>query len=254
METLSHRYIRLLRRRVWSDEPTPDKYAAYAVLHHVLKNVLILGSPLVPFITEYLWQTYVKKYEKDAPESVHLAQYPAAGPVDEELLETFRELFTAFSALAEARNRAGIKLRWPIREAYVRGANHVWKYREHLQYLGNVKEVKAGDCPTDYVKAAEGGIEACIPGKLEPELYYEALARELVRRIQVMRKEAGLEITDAIRVEIGTSSEDVKKAVETFRDYLLRETRAVEIAVGNAANAREWDIAGEKVRIAISKA
>jgi len=254
VETLSHRYIRLLRRRVWSDEPTPDKYAAYAVLHHVLKNVLILGSPLVPFVTEYLWQTYVKKYEKDVPESVHLAQYPAAGPVDKDLLETFHELFTAFSALAEARNRAGIKLRWPIREAYVRGANHVWKYRELLQYLGNVKEVKVGDCPADYVKATEGGVEVCIPGKLEPELYYEALARELVRRIQVMRKETGLEITDAIRVEINTSSDDVKKAVEAFRDYLLRETRAVEITMGEATNGKEWDIAGEKVRIAISKA
>jgi isoleucyl-tRNA synthetase len=254
VETLSHRYIRLLRRRVWSEEPTPDKYAAYAVLHHVLKNVLILGSVLVPFVTEYLWQAYVKKFEKEVAESVHLAQYPAPGPVNAELVEAFRELFTAFSALAEARNKAGIKLRWPIREAYVKGAKHVEGYKELLQYLGNVKEIKVGDCPRDYVSATEGGIEVCIPGKLEPELYYEALARELVRRIQVMRKEMDLAITDMIRIEINTSSDDVKKAVETFKDYLLRETRAVQISLGEAAGGKEWDIAGEKVRIAISKA
>jgi Isoleucyl-tRNA synthetase (EC 6.1.1.5) len=253
VETLSHRYIRLLRRRVWSEEPTPDKYAAYAVLHHVIKNVIILGSVLVPFITEYLWQTYVKKFEKDVPESVHLAHYPAKGPVDKELVATFRELFTTFSALAEARNKAGIKLRWPIREACVKNAKYVEKYQELLKYLGNVKEVRIVNCPSDYVGAAEGDVEVYIPSKLEPELYYEALARELVRRVQVMRKEANLEITDTIRIAIETSSDDVKRAVEIFRDYILRETRAVDIAVGKATGGKEWDVAGEKIRIAITK-
>jgi isoleucyl-tRNA synthetase len=196
----------------------------------------------------------VKKFEREAAESVHLAQYPTPGPVDADLVEVFHELFTTFSALAEARNKAGIKLRWPIREAYVKGAKHVERYKELLQYLSNVKEIKVGDCPKDYIGAAEGGVEICLPGKLEPELYYEALARELVRRIQVMRKEMGLEITDMIRIEINTSSDDVKKAAETFKDYLLRETRAVQISLGEAAGGKEWDIAGEKVRIAINKA
>ncbi|MCU7788391.1 isoleucine--tRNA ligase [Pyrobaculum sp. 3827-6] len=254
VETLSHRYVRLLRRRVWSEEQTPDKYAAYAVLHHVLKNVLILASIMVPFVAEYLWQAYVRKYDKEAPESVHLSQYPSPGPVERELVEAFRELFTAFSALAEARNRAGIKLRWPVREAYINGGRYTERYAELLKYLGNVKEVKTGPCPQDYVKAAEGGVEACIPGKLEPDLYYEALARELIRRIQVMRKEAGLDIGDTISVVVDTSSADVKEAVSRYRDYIARETRAVEVAIGEAKNGRRWDISGEEVSIEVQKA
>ncbi|ACB39616.1 isoleucine--tRNA ligase [Pyrobaculum neutrophilum] len=254
VETLSHRYIRLLRRRVWSEEPSDDKYAAYAVLHHVLKNVIVLGSIFTPFVAEYLWQAYVKKYEGGAAESVHLASYPTAGPIERELVDAFRELFTAFSALAEARNRAGIKLRWPIREVYINGGRYLDRYRELLKYLGNVKEVKTGSCPSGYVKASEDAVEACIPPKLEPELYYEALAREIVRRIQVMRKEAGLEINDMIKVAVGTKSEDVRKAVETLKDYIQRETRAVELTIGEEVDGKVWEISGEKVAIAIRKA
>ncbi|MEZ0318728.1 MAG: isoleucine--tRNA ligase [Pyrobaculum sp.] len=253
VETLSHRYIRLLRRRVWQDEPTEDKYAAYAVLFHVLKNVLVLASVLTPYVSEYLWQAFVKKFEANAPESVHLAKYPEAGAVDEDLIKTYRELFTVFSVLAEARNRAGVKLRWPVREAYVKGAKHLGRYKELLQYLGNVKEVKEGACPADYVKAEEGEVEVCIPPKLEPELYYEALSREVVRRIQVMRKEAQLEINDVIEVVVESNSEDLRKALELFGDYIKRETRAARVVLGTAENGREWDIAGEKVKIAIRK-
>jgi isoleucyl-tRNA synthetase len=254
VETLSHHYVRLVRRRVWAEEPRPDKFAAYAVLHHALKSVLILGSVFVPFITEYLWQAYVRKYERDAPESVHLAQLPGAGPADAGLLETFRELFTVFSILAEARNRAGIKLRWPLREAYVSGARHVERYAELLKYLGNVKEVRAGQCPEDYIKAGERGIEVCIPGRVEPELYYEALAREIVRRVQVMRKEMGLDVSETISVFVEAGSEDVRRAVETFHDYIARETRAVEVRLGSAAGGREWEIDGKTVRIKIGRA
>ncbi|HII46477.1 isoleucine--tRNA ligase [Pyrobaculum aerophilum] len=253
VETLSHRYIRLLRRRVWSEEPSPDKYAAYAVLHDVLKKVLILGSILVPFITEYLWQAYVRKYEKNAPESVHLAQYPAAGSYDKELIYAYRELFAVFSALAEARNKAGIKLRWPIREAYVNGAKYAERYTELLKYLGNVKEVKVGRRP-DYLCVKEGELEVCVPDKIEPELYYEALARELIRRIQVMRKETGLEISDEIHVVVETNSDDIKKAVEQYRDYIARETRAVKLIIDAVSQGKEWDISGEKVKIEIRKA
>jgi len=254
VETLSHRYIRLLRRRVWLEESTPDKYAAYSVLFHVLKNVLIIGSVFVPFVAEYLWQAFVRKYDKEAEESVHLTKYPEEGAVEEELIKVYGELFKVFSVLAEARNKAGIKLRWPIREAYVASANYVDRYKEALKYLGNVKEVKVGKCPEDYVKVAEEGVEVCIPGKLEPELFYEALSREIVRRIQVMRKEAGLQINDTIRVVVDTASDEVKKAVELFRDYIMRETRAVELSIGHVDRGEEWDILGERVKISVKSA
>ncbi|MFN7106340.1 MAG: DUF5915 domain-containing protein, partial [Pyrobaculum sp.] len=153
---------------------------------------------------------------------------------------------------AEARNKAGIKLRWPIREAYINGAKYLENYRELLQYLGNIKEAKTGSCPDGYIKVV-GQVEVCIPDRLELELYHEALARELVRRIQVLRKEAGLAINDSIKVVIETHSEEIKKAVETFRMYVMQETRAVSIELATAEGGREWDISGEKVKIKIEK-
>lgn len=253
VETLSHRYIRLLRRRVWTDEPTLDKYAAYVVLHHAIKTALILASPLIPHVTEYLWQTYVKKYEKDVPESIHLTKYPEAGHVDKELIDVYRELFLVFSAVAEARNKAGVKLRWPIRHVYITGAKYLDRYKPLLEYLANVKEVTSGVCPQDYVKASESYVEVCIPAQVDQELFYEAIAREIVRRVQVMRKDNKLDIGDYVRVSIYSHSKDIKTAVEKYKDYIARETRAVDIVFTDTVVGKEWEIAGEKIRIEITK-
>ncbi|MBP1450152.1 MAG: class I tRNA ligase family protein, partial [Thermoproteus sp.] len=258
VETLSHRYIRLLRRRVWSEEPREDKYAAYAVLFHVLKAALIVGSMFVPHIADYLWQSFVRKYDKSAEESVHLARYPEPGPVDEELAEAFDELFRVFSLAAEARNKAGIKLRWPVSKLIVSGAQRLAKYSHLLAYLANAKAVEAGDCAGDgYIKHEEAGVSVCVPAKLEPELYYEALAREIVRRIQVMRKEMNLAVNDNIDVYVESGDEELKKAVESQRVYISNEVRAVKLELGRGPNGsywREWDIEGAKAKIYIRKA
>lgn len=257
VETLSHRYIRLLRRRVWSEEPTEDKFAAYAVLFKVLKDVLVIGGIFVPHIAEYLWQNFVKKYEPDVAESVHLARYPEPGPVDEELLRTFDELFKAFSIIAEARNKAGIKLRWPISKVVIRGAPRAAKYAALLAYLANAKTVEEGECPEGWVSHEEGGIAVCVPAKLEPELYYEALARELVRRIQVMRKEADLSVNDYVEVYVDTPNEELKKAVEHMRKYIANEVRAVKLELGKGPEgsyAKQWDVEGIGVDIYIKRA
>ncbi len=252
VEVLSHRYVRLLRRRVWSEEATEDKYAAYSVLHYVLKSLLILGSIFTPFITEYLWQAYVRKYDANESESVHLAQFPRAIDVDGRFLEIYRELFKVFSAIAEARNVAGIKLRWPLAEVYINGAMHLPHYVELLKYLANVKEVKTGVCPESYTKISEQ-IEVCIPNKLDRDLYYEALAREIVRRIQIMRKEDNLAISDLIVVTLDSPSEHVRSAVEKFNQYIAREVRAVDVKIGTVTSGRDWDIGGERVKIRIEK-
>ncbi|MCI4465238.1 MAG: class I tRNA ligase family protein, partial [Thermoproteus sp.] len=257
VETLSHRYVRLLRRRVWSEEPREDKYAAYAVLFKVLKDVLIIGGIFVPHVAEYLWQNFVRRYEPEAAESVHLARYPEPGAVDEELLSAFDEVFNVFSIAAEARNKAGIKLRWPISRIVVRGASKAAKYSDLLAYLANAKSVEEGDCPEGWIAHEEGGIAVCVPGKLEPDLYYEALARELVRRIQVMRKEAGLSVSDYIEVYIDPQHDDLRKAVERNGSYIANEVRAVKLTLGKGPEGlygKEWDIEDMKARVYLRKA
>jgi len=257
VETLSHRYVRLLRRRVWSEEPREDKYAAYAVLFKVLKDVLTIGGIFVPHVAEYLWQNFVRRYEPEAAESVHLARYPEPGAVDEELLSAFDEVFNVFSIAAEARNKAGIKLRWPISRIIVRGASKAAKYSDLLAYLANAKSVEKGDCPEGWIAHEEGGIAVCVPGKLEPDLYYEALARELVRRIQVMRKEAGLSVSDYIEVYIDPQHDDLRKAVERNGSYIANEVRAVKLTLGKGPEGlygKEWDIEDMKARVYLRKA
>jgi isoleucyl-tRNA synthetase len=76
VEDLSHGYIRLIRRRVWSEESREDKYAAYSVLYHVIKGALIMGSILVPHVTEYLWQAFVRRFENDKPKVFTSRYYP----------------------------------------------------------------------------------------------------------------------------------------------------------------------------------
>jgi isoleucyl-tRNA synthetase len=83
----------------------------------------------------------------------------------------------------------------------------------------------------------------------------EGLARELVRRIQYMRKEAGMNIEDHVKVYVKTDDEEILKALREFEDYVKSETRAVEVVIGEArGHVREWEIDGQKVVIGVEKA
>jgi hypothetical protein len=96
-----------------------------------------------------------------------------------------------------------------------------------------------------------------VPGKLEPNLYYEALARELVRRIQVMRKEAGLSVSDYIEVYIDPQHDDLRKAVERNGSYIANEVRAVKLTLGKGPEGlygKEWDIEDMKARVYLRRA
>ncbi len=262
VEDLSHRYIRLLRRRVWMEEERRDKYAAYAVFFHVLKGTLVVASAFVPFITEYLWQAFVRKYDGGAEPSVHLSSFPAPqeGYIDVELESAFDELFRVFSVLAEARNRAGIKLRWPLAAAYVAGVRHGQLVVELLPYLGNVREVKVGDGVPEacndggHLTHSEMGITVCIPSRLDEGLLMEAYAREIVRRVQVMRNRLGLRVEERIVVYIDTDDAELAEAVRRHEGYILNETRARRLERGRQGDlVMEWDIEGKRLVIGIAR-
>ena len=265
IEDLSHGYIRLIRRRVWSEESREDKYAAYSVLYHVVKGALVMGSILVPHVTEYLWQAFVKRFENDEAESVHFSLLPKVDDkyINEELEHVFDTLFTVFSDIAELRNKIKVKLRWPLAKAIVKvnNAERFSQVKPLLEYLANVKEVlfvnELGTCNEDeYVRAQGRDYEICLSKVMDRRLYYEALAREVVRRIQTMRAKANLKVDEKIRVYISTKGEDLLNAISEFRDYIINEVRATDIVIGQGggnAFVMDWDIEDIKVQIGIER-
>ena len=268
VEDLSHRYLRLIRRRVWIEEEAETKYAAYAVLYHVLKGTLIMGSVFAPHVTEYLWQAFVRRLEPGETESVHLTVLPKVETeyIDELTEKVFDMLFDVFSEVANLRSKAGIKLRWPIRKVCVKInddklADSLLRIKHLLEYLANCKEAvittQDFECTPDMLCAETSIGKIGITRELDRSLLLEAFAREIIRRVQFMRSKANLHVEDRIEVYIDTSDKELVESIETHRDYIASETRAVKIAVTSEIPQdcfmMEWDIEDKKVRIGIRK-
>ncbi|WP_444823178.1 class I tRNA ligase family protein [Vulcanisaeta sp. JCM 14467] len=267
VDDLSHGYIRLIRRRVWAEESREDKYAAYAVLYHVIKGALIMGSALVPHITDYLWNAFIRKFERNEAESVHLTLMPQVDEryIDEKLENAFDLLFAMFSDIAEMRNKIKVKLRWPLAKAVIKvdsgNLEALGQVKHLLEYLANVKSVEfvseIGQCNEDeYVRTQGRGYEICLSKVMDRKLYYEALAREVVRRIQTMRAKANLKVDERIRVYVSTSSDELASAIREFMEYIVNEVRAVDMVLGNvpaSAFSMDWDIEDMKIRIGIER-
>ncbi len=266
VEDLSRTYLKLVRPRVWSEE-SDDRFVVYAALYYVLKRLLKLLAPVVPHFSEALWIRFVKHFEPDEAESVHLTRAERA---DErmrkpQLEETFRRALRIAEMLASLRNRMGIKIRWPMREAVVIAEEEVLRQLEPLRSvvarLSNVKSMVLAADPSvcqsgEYESAQEGGIVACLLKSVDRDLYMEALAREVVRRVQVMRKEMNLGVAELIEVAIDSDSEDVTAAVSRFRDYIAGEVRASEVRIGVPRDGylvKAWDIEGSTTRIGVRR-
>ena len=332
VEDVSHWYIRLIRRRVWEEADTPSKKAAYATLYHVLYNWLLLAAPFIPYTTEYIYQLLFREAE-EGPVSVHLLDMPEGpggwrDPELEEAMETAKKVINA--ALA-ARNKAGIKLRRPVRKLIVALTSgdfkkHVEALRDLILAMANAKELEVtgpeffeglrvytvepeyGAIGPEYKRltkkiveylrehpdevardiASKGRHETVIDGQkvvIEPrhvrikagypewlavseseigivaldtrigeEELLEGLARDIVRRIQAMRKQLNLPVDAMIRVWIETGDDTARRAVEAHEDYIKTETRAVELYLDKppeGAYKVEWDIDGVKVVIGV---
>lgn len=267
VEYLSHRYIRLIRRRVWREEGE-DKYAAYAVLYRVLKGVLIALSPFIPHVTEYLYQAFIRKYEPDEALSIHLSLWPKPEGkyINPKLEDTFNRLFELSSEISSVRNRIGVKLRWPLSEAYIVVedpdiANRLKEVKHLIEFTGNIKRVEIVSktpekCLTPEFETVT--LSWCIltlNKTISRELYYESLARELVRRIQVMRNRMDLNVDEIIDVAIDTLDGEVNEAVKLFESYIKGEVRArvITAEILKEMYTVEWDIEGKRVRIGVGR-
>ncbi|MFW9902889.1 MAG: isoleucine--tRNA ligase [Candidatus Thorarchaeota archaeon] len=245
---LTNWYVRCSRRRFWKEkDPLNDKNSAYSTLHQVLLNISYLLAPFMPFFSEYIYQLLRPPLIHQLPESVHLCSLPSKEKSSS--FEDVEEEFSKFQDLVEIgrslRNEAQIKLRQPLSLALISGEQPFPKSKFNKQLLEslkqelNVKELKyvksiSNKLVTDQKSICQASNEyqftLTLVIELNSELKQEGLARELVRVIQRLRKEANLELDAKIRILYKTSSPDLSKSLETFEEYVKLETLALEIS------------------------
>ena len=334
VDTLSKWYLRRSRRRFWKSESDTDKETAYATLYTALTTLSKLLAPTMPFLAEELYQNLVCSVDREAPESVHLADWPVYDEslIDETLNVDMRLVMRLASLGHSARNRAAMKVRQPLAEAAfsvgsLKEAHALEKYADLLADELNVKRVTAlgsageavsyslnplpkqlggkyksqfpevrkailaldpqkaaqdllsgepifvsvgdetleilpdevevrAEALTGLVVASEGAYLAALKTDLTPELVREGLAREFVRRVQDLRKQADFDIADRIYMHVN-ASENLAQALRDYKDYIMGETLTLELKTGappGEAAKSEFEFDGEQASVGLIKA
>ena len=291
VDLLSNWYVRRSRRRFWKSEDDDDKASAYATLYTCLSTLCKLMAPFTPFVAEEMYQNLVRSVDGDAPESVHLASFPLDSPelVDHQLMTATR-LAMEISRMGRAvRSKAGLKVRQPLAEVVV------WAKADLVEQVGdqileelNVKKLTplgryVGEAERLYERArvvsheqgedsfpnngiykvdqywvAPGGrgIMVAIDSTITPELAAEGLARELVHRIQNLRRAAGFEITDRI-LTYYQGPDSVGVVMEKFSNYIRQETLSEKLVEGEpveGAHTEKQKLEGTEVVLGVSRA
>ncbi len=324
IDDLTNWYIRLNRRRFWGEEKTADKEAAYATLYSTILEFSKIMAPILPFITEEIYQNL--RVKNKSPDSVHLCAYPEQkqGRIFQELEVQMALIQNVVSMGRNARNTNKLKTRQPLRELLVITKNPedkkaIEKYREIISTELNMKKVsftsdeakwvsfsakpnakilgprlgqkmksisqKIRELTPEAVEKLEsdgflemegekvfpgeiildrqpkqegviqtmGSITVWIDTKLDIGLIQEGQARELVNRIQKLRKDLNFEVVDRINVAFETS-EELQQAFQIHRGYIMSEVLAAEFAPKTkAAWSAEQEIDGVALKLAIEK-
>jgi isoleucyl-tRNA synthetase len=267
VDNLSNWYVRRSRRRFWKSENDADKQAAYTTLYQCLVTLAKLLAPLTPFVAEELYQNLVKPFDKDVPESIHLTDYPQAdlSQVDEQLSATVNVVLKVTSLGRAARAKANLKVRQPLAKVLVKVRTEAEK--ESLEQMAsqvldelNVKGLSVVESlpvekHPDWPAVEEGGLMVMIDTDVSQELLDEGLARELVHRLQTLRKQAGFDIADYIETyyEGGPS---VRRVMERFAQYVKQETLSRKLVEGKPpedAFSKSQVIDGNKVNLAVKR-
>jgi isoleucyl-tRNA synthetase len=284
VDDLSNWYVRRSRRRFWKSESDADKLAAYKTLYQCLITLSKLLAPFIPFLAEELYQNLVGSAFPEAPESVHLTDFPVADEtkIDKRLSADIRLAMKVSSLGRAARSKAGIKVRQPLTCVVVSVANS--REKEVLERLKpqlleelNVKELRVDsfeaverlDGRGYIVSGSEQRIDeekgvnifnkgAClvaIPVDIPEELCREGLAREIVHRLQTMRRSAGFDIADRITTYY-QGDEYIEQVMEGFADYIKRETLSRELVKGVPAEgvfSESYKLAGNSIMLAVAR-
>jgi isoleucyl-tRNA synthetase len=242
VDDLSNWYVRRSRRRFWKSENDSDKLAAYTTLYRCLVTLSRLLAPLAPFLAEALYQNLVCSVSNEAPDSVHLADFPVADEsrIDKRLGEDIRLAMKISSLGRAARAQAGIKVRQPLAKVVVKlqsskEGEALERVKSQIVEELNVKGVAAGGeaelSQPGYEVVSEGGYSVAICTEIPPELEAEGVAREIVRRLQTMRRSAGFDIADHINTYY-RGDDYIKRVMADFADYIRQETLSRELIEG----------------------
>ena len=327
VDDMSNWYVRRSRERFWAKGMEQDKINAYMTLYTALVTVAKAAAPMIPFMTEDIYQNLVRSIDADAPESIHLCDYPEVNEawIDKDLEANMEELLEIVVLGRACRNTANIKNRQPIGTMYVKAEKAMDKfYTDIIADELNVKEVKFADDVESfisysfkpqlrtvgpkygkllngirtalseidgtaamkelrdngvlvldidgnrvelaeedllietaqsegYVTETDGETSVVLDTNLTPELIQEGFVREIISKVQTMRKEAGFEVMDKIIV-YAKDNDKIMDIMKANQDEIKREVLAENIILGEAEGyIKEWNINKEAVTLGVSK-
>ena len=327
VDDMSNWYVRRSRERFWAKGMEQDKINAYMTLYTALVTVAKAAAPMIPFMTEDIYQNLVKSIDASAPESIHLCDFPEVHEnwIDPKMEEDMADLLEIVVMGRAARNTANIKNRQPIGTMYVKSEFQLSEfYKEIIEDELNVKEVvfkddiadfisysfkpqmrtvgpkygkllnkiktvlseldgnkamaelkSTGELKLDidgqeivlleedllidmaqmegYVSESDHTITVVLDTNLTPELIEEGFVREIISKIQTMRKEAGFEVMDKIQVYVKDNKviEDIMKAhAEEIQAEVLAEKLLTDTAQGYV---KSWNINSQEVTLGVEK-
>ena len=152
VDEMSNWYVRRCRERFWAKGMEQDKINAYMTLYTALVEICKAAAPMIPFMTEEIYQNLVRTNDKNAPESIHLCDFPVADEkmIDKQLEESMEEVLGIVVMGRAARNAANIKNRQPIGTMYVKAPHTLSDYfKDIIEDELNVKEVVFKDDISD---------------------------------------------------------------------------------------------------------
>ena len=327
VDDMSNWYVRRSRQRFWAKGMEQDKINAYMTLYTALVTFIKASAPMIPFMTEDIYQNLVKSVNTDAPESIHLCDFPAVDEamIDEKLEQDMGEVLDIVVLGRAARNASGIKNRQPIGQMFVNGEAALTDYyKQIIEGELNVKDVIFKDDVSDltdytfkpqmrilgpkygkdlgkirnilanlngsaakkeldangfltielnddkikllpeellidmsqkegYVSQTDHGVTVVLDTNLTPALLEEGFVREIISKVQTMRKEAGFEVTDHITV-YEEGNDKIKEVMTKYTDEIKNDVLADDMCLdAEGGYSKEWDINGEKVRLGVEK-
>ena len=253
LDDASNWYVRRSRRRFWKSEDDGDKNDAYRTLHYVLVRLSYMLAPFTPFLAEELYHNLTGDNE-----SIHLKDWLPAGEIDNSMLRDMNALRTAVNDGLSKRASEGIKVRQPLASVKLINTISQDTPAEVAQFLIDIAKDELNVKSVEIVTDSES--EPAQPSvvydlTITPELKREGLMREIVRHVQSVRKQAGLQIDDRIVLSISSDDSEISQAVDAFADVIKSETLAVELnSVVDESEKYDAKIEGKLVEISLKKA
>jgi len=326
-DDVSNWYIRINRKRFWKSVDKVDQLNAYACLYRALKASIGVMAPILPFLTDYIWQNTVREIEKDAEISVHLSKYPEPFKIHKsDVLNETETARNVINIALKMRNEAQIKVKQPLKALYIVCGKKTVKELEPLLLTVkeelNVKsiEFKESDASfseryytvnfrvagarlkgeaqklktlvdglnadgmadldkqvaansvnigeftnlesalfdaherpkKNFVVVKERELTLAIDTEIDDTLRSEGFARETIRQIQVMRKEAGFAVEQRIKAWIETSDNFASVTLKAYADKIAQDILAVSLNVGKASGtAKEIEVGEVKIKVTL---